>query len=340
MMNGTAAAPGGARGAPARMGMAAAAIILVALAGQGSPAYGQTLAESVRAAPDGPVRFHFAARPGVCGHERGVHIRDDDGTSVMRGGGMGDDWTSRCEEGPVRVELAVEDRRVVDLDTRVGRARSGPGADLGERPPAEAAAYLLGLARTASGSVGEDAIFAAVLARDVRPHRELLAIAADRSLADDVRGAAVFWSVEAGASLSDLRALYDGLDGSEVRKQVLFAYSRLDDDPAAAAELVRVAREPGSEDVRETAIFWLGQAAGRAVTRDLEEMVDDESLESDLREHAVFVLSQRPRDEAIPALLAIATEHADPRIRQRAMFWLAQSGDPRAIRLFEEILIR
>ena len=32
--------------------------------------------------------------------------------------------------------------------------------------------------------------------------------------------------------------------------------------------------------------------------------------------------------------------HDNPRVRKRAMFWLGQSKDPRAIRFFEEILLK
>ena len=58
-----------------------------------------------------------------------------------------------------------------------------------------------------------------------------------------------------------------------------------------------------------------------------------------MREAAVFALSQRPRDESVPALIRVARTHRDPHIRKTALFWLGQSRDPRAIELFEEILI-
>ena len=66
--------------------------------------------------------------------------------------------------------------------------------------------------------------------------------------------------------------------------------------------------------------------------------VSDSEEDRELRKHAVFALSQRPRDEAVPELVRIARTHRDPEIRKTAMFWLGQSGDPRAIALFEEIL--
>jgi HEAT repeat protein len=57
-----------------------------------------------------------------------------------------------------------------------------------------------------------------------------------------------------------------------------------------------------------------------------------------VRKQAVFALSQRPSDEAVPALIRIARSNREPEIRRTALFWLGQSEDPRALGLFEEIL--
>lgn len=63
-------------------------------------------------------------------------------------------------------------------------------------------------------------------------------------------------------------------------------------------------------------------------------------MESSVKEQAIFALSQRPRDEGVPALIRIARSSPDARLRKKALFWLGQSGDPRAVELFEEILVR
>jgi len=118
--------------------------------------------------------------------------------------------------------------------------------------------------------------------------------------------------------------------------------------PAALADsisvwptLLAIARERDvPERTRRKAIFWIGQAAESAATAGLTDLVDRTDGERDLQESAVFALSQRPRDEGIPVLLRIARSHRDPRIRRAALFWLAESGDPRALALFEELLTR
>jgi HEAT repeat protein len=53
----------------------------------------------------------------------------------------------------------------------------------------------------------------------------------------------------------------------------------------------------------------------------------------------VFALSQRPSEESVPALIRIARTNRHPELRKTALFWLGQSEDPRAITLFEELLV-
>ena len=125
--------------------------------------------------------------------------------------------------------------------------------------------------------------------------------------------------------------------GPEVGKKAVF--------PATLAEgpiwrdLLRLARNSRApEKTREQAVFWLGQAAGDQVTRGLNDLVDDGNVERSIQEQAVFALSQRPREEGVPALIRIAQTHRDARVRKKALFWLGQSKDPRALALFEAIL--
>ena len=50
----------------------------------------------------------------------------------------------------------------------------------------------------------------------------------------------------------------------------------------------------------------------------------------ELREHFVFVLSQRRDDEAVDTLIAIARGDPDRELRKRALFWLGQSKSQKA----------
>jgi hypothetical protein len=97
-----------------------------------------------------------------------------------------------------------------------------------------------------------------------------------------------------------------------------------------------------SRATRQESLLWLSRFASGVVAGRMNDpfFSDDEesSEDQELKTHAVFVLSQLPRDEGIPQLLEVARTNKDARVRGQAMFWLGQSGDPRAIQLFESVL--
>jgi HEAT repeat protein len=58
-----------------------------------------------------------------------------------------------------------------------------------------------------------------------------------------------------------------------------------------------------------------------------------------VREQAIFALSQIRGGEGVPLLVSIARDtRRDPEQRRKAVFWLGQSKDPRAMEFLEEIL--
>lgn len=104
--------------------------------------------------------------------------------------------------------------------------------------------------------------------------------------------------------------------------------------------LMQIARDEHiATNVRRDAVFWLGQAAGKAATAGLAQLAGADTVDRSVREAAVFALSQQ-HDAAVPELIHIAQTNRDPAIRKRAIFWLGQSNDPRALALFETLLTR
>jgi hypothetical protein len=244
----------------------------------------QPFERRVTGAPDGTVRFSFAAKPGVYGNGRNMISWDcDNGNCRSRqvDGNWNDhdDWDMPCDSGPVRIALTKRGATITDLRVYVGGEwrPSTTATDLGTVGTKDAATYLLALALKDESRASEKAIFPAVLADSVTIWPDLLQIAK----ADKV-----------------------------------------------------------SRKVRRSAVFWLGQAAGDAATRGLTDLVDDGSADREVRETAVFALSQRPREEGVPALIRIVKQNKDPDLRRKAIFWLGQSDDPRALSLFEELLTR
>jgi len=105
--------------------------------------------------------------------------------------------------------------------------------------------------------------------------------------------------------------------------------------------LIGIARDRDRpDDLRESAIFWLGQEASAITTAGLEQIVADDDEELELREHAIFSLSQQGLDQCFAALRKVALESRHPQLREQAFFWLAQHDDPRVIDLLEEVLVQ
>ncbi len=106
-------------------------------------------------------------------------------------------------------------------------------------------------------------------------------------------------------------------------------------------DLMQLARDDTRpRETRRQAVFWLGQLAEGPATGGLDELVGEAALDRDVREQAIFALSQRTKEEGIPALIRVVRTSKDPELRRKALFWLGQSGDPRALQLIEELLAK
>ena len=118
----------------------------------------------------------------------------------------------------------------------------------------------------------------------------------------------------------------------EVQKQALFALSQVH-TPESARHLLDIARTHPQAEIRKQAIFWLGQRGEVALLQQLEADAPDDA---DVLEQLVFAYAQLPGGEGVPRLIELATKHRNPEVRKQAIFWLGQSGDPRAA----EVLLR
>jgi len=123
-----------------------------------------------------------------------------------------------------------------------------------------------------------------------------------------------------------------------VGKKAIFP-ATLGDSVVIWPQLMQLARDASvPSETRRDAVFWLGQMAGETVTANLSQLVAEDTVDRAVRESAVFALSQQPHGEGIPALIRVAQTNRDPSVRKKALFWLGQSNDPRALALFENIL--
>jgi hypothetical protein len=109
------------------------------------------------------------------------------------------------------------------------------------------------------------------------------------------------------------------------------------DAPTPWTTILRIARDlDRPRDVRRNAITWLSFGVTEKLgLSDVDEHATDDD---ELRTQAVFVLSQRPKAESVPELIDLARTAKNATVRKSAIFWLGQSGDPRAAEVYAELL--
>ena len=144
-------------------------------------------------------------------------------------------------------------------------------------------------------------------------------------------------TLPAAQTAADLLNLAEKAPGGN---EELITAASLADSTVIWPQLIALARKTTVPlETRRHAVFWLGQAAGEAAGRGLDSIVHDDTSELEIRKQAVFALSQRPQDEAVPALIRIARSNPDRELRKSAIFWLGQTEDPRALEVFEQLLL-
>jgi hypothetical protein len=112
----------------------------------------------------------------------------------------------------------------------------------------------------------------------------------------------------------------------------------LSDASDPTADLVSIVRDGNAPlEARKQALFWTGNTS--LPTRDLAQLYDGLGPYS-LREHFVFVISQRRDDTAVDKLIDMARRDADLQIRKQAMYWLGQTQDPRAVKFLRDLVTR
>jgi len=200
---------------------------------------------------------------------------------------------------------------------------------------------LIDLARNGGSAVRHSAVFWLGQSGDPRAITTLHTVIENQREDERIRAHAIF-SLAHGDEITEkefayLRGMFSRMTSERLQEAVLHAMSQ--DESNGSAWLLEKGRDRGQPmKIRKKAIFWAGQRQ-TTPTKDLVAFYRG-AEESDLREHAIFVLSQRDDDAALNELLRIAREDKDQRMRGKAMFWLGQKDDPRVTNLISERLAR
>jgi hypothetical protein len=152
-----------------------------------------------------------------------------------------------------------------------------------------------------------------------------------------LREKAIFWTGQRhdGSSTAFLRTLYGQLTDEDLKDKVIFAMSQQKSDESRRWLLDVARNNRENTEMRRKAIFWAGQT-GVALSElsQLYDSVDDDEL----RDHLIFVFSQRHETAAVDKLMDIARHDPRREMRKKAMFWLGQSHDARAEKFLRDLI--
>jgi HEAT repeat protein len=185
--------------------------------------------------------------------------------------------------------------------------------------------------------IQDKAVFA--LSQQNRPAapKALQAYAERADVPEDAREKAIFWLGQSGSAgnATFLRSLYGRLKSQDLRKKIVFSLSQMG-GTENGKWLLGIARDPAEGiEMRKQALFWAGQGGVPiAELTGLYASVTDKEM----KEQLVFVYSQRSEPAALDKLIDIAKKDPDRELRKRALFWVGQSQDTRAVQALQDIL--
>ena len=210
---------------------------------------------------------------------------------------------------------------------------------LSQVPAPEAIAALDSILQHASNpELQEKAVFALSQQRGEAASRALRNHLERASTPEELKENIVFWLGQQGGeeNAQYLRDFYARTEQLDVKEKVLFALSQTR-RPENTEWIMGIALDENEPiEMRKQALFWAAQS-GHADINQMLSMYDG-MQDREVKEHLIFVYSQRSDPAVTDKLLDIARNETDRELRQKAIFWLGQSGDPRVADLLMEII--
>jgi len=226
----------------------------------------------------------------------------------------------------------------IDEDTRPGKKGLGQAAmaALSEMDGGIGVPALIDLAQSGPLATRSSAVFWLGQTRDQRAFAALHRVIENTNEDDRLRAHAVFslgQSVDEDQSQTKYLQSIFPRASTRMKEQIFLTMGQ--EKSGGYAWLLEKARDRNeSIEVRKKALFWAGQN-DETPTRDLAAAYRSADSES-LKEHAIFVLSQRKDEAAVDELMRIAQSDPDRQMRAKAMFWLGQSDDPRVAKMIAD----
>jgi len=139
------------------------------------------------------------------------------------------------------------------------------------------------------------------------------------------------------AAVDDLLKLFDSEQAPDVKRAVLQSLSDIK-STRVEDKLFEVARSNDATDVRRQAIRLLGERVSKRSFEFLSQTAQSTDANAEVQVQAVRAISERRAEESVPLLIKIARTHPNQLVRKQAIRSLGESGDPRAIDFFREVL--
>jgi HEAT repeat protein len=154
----------------------------------------------------------------------------------------------------------------------------------------------------------------------------------------DLRRHAIRRIADRGESVVDeLIKFYDAERITELRRTVLQALADIK-STRVEDKLFEVARDDSNVELRRQAIRLLGERAGSRSLDFLSATAQSADGNTEVQVQAVRAISERKAEESVPILIKIAKTHPNQLVRKQAIRSLGESGDPRAVEFFREVL--
>lgn len=221
-----------------------------------------------------------------------------------------------------------------------GQARRTAVRQLGEFESANVVEELMKIySSDADAEVKRAVLHALAETRSPGAQQRLLSLARTEP-SSELRRRAIHVLAERGeAVVGDLINLFDSERVPEVRRTILQSLSEIK-GTRVEDKLFAVARADENTDVRKQAIRLMGERAGKRSLDFLSSTVESNDGNTEVQIQAVRAISERKAEEAIPLLMKIARTHANQQVRKQAIRALSESGDPRTVEFFRELLAK
>jgi hypothetical protein len=180
---------------------------------------------------------------------------------------------SLSQQNEPRAQQALRD--FAARETENGDLREKAIFWLGQRRSTENTEFLRNLySRLTNEDLKEKILFSLSQQKGAGNEQWLMNIAVNPKESIELRKKALFWAGQSGVAISEMAKLYDRMNDTEMKEQIIFVLSQRQHDPAAMDKMFDIAKNEKDAELRKKAIFWLGQSRDPRVQQFLIDLIN------------------------------------------------------------------